>query len=72
MIHIAPEQPQKKAPPLDILEVRSRLVLRGLSLRAWAIRNGYWSQVVDHAVRGKRSGPKARRIVRQLKEDLGL
>ena len=58
--------------PLDVLEVRSLLVLRGTTLNAWAISRGWCGQYAHLAVHGKRRGPKARMIVEALKAELGV
>jgi len=57
---------------LDILAVRAELVRRGTNLHAWSRRFCWRSQYAQLAVRGKRGGPLARRIVETLKAELGL
>jgi len=72
MIRHESARAQEETAPLDIREVRAELILRGLSLSAWARGYGKASQYVQLAVRGKRRGPIARRIVAALKAELGL
>lgn len=57
---------------LPIKTVRGLLLLRGASLKAWSDAHGYSDGAVHHAIRGKRRGPKARQIVRELRDELGL
>lgn len=73
MISTASGREQKKpGAPLAVNEVRAAFVRRHTSMHAWARRRGYWPAYVDMAVRGRRGGPKARRIVAELKRELGL
>ncbi len=63
---------QKTPAPINLLTVRSMLVLRGDSLNAWAIRNKWSGKYAHLAVRGLRKGPKALLIVETLKAELGV
>jgi hypothetical protein len=65
-------QSQKKAPPLNWFAVRGHFVARGESAARWARRHGYIPAYVHLSATGLRAGPKARRIVSQLKAELGL
>ena len=57
--------------PLSIREVRAAFVFRGSSLSGWARKNGYSAELASMAVRGLRSGPLSRRIVAEVKRELG-
>ena len=45
---------------------KARLVREGISLRKWALANGYPVGSVYKAVRGTRHGPRSQRIREQL------
>ena len=61
-----------KKPDLDIRFVRASFVYRGDSLNAWAIRNGYNAMHVLRSIRGDYCGPKAKRVIEGLRNELGL
>ena len=63
---------ENEVPALNVNTVRGLLILRGSSVRAWSDRKGYRDAYVHLAIRGLRKGPKARRIVQELKEELGI
>ena len=50
--------------------IRSKLVRRGTSLRAWARANGHSPFTVYAAVNGLRAGKKSKQILEQLNRDL--
>jgi len=52
--------------------LRGLLLFKGLTLADWCRSRGEHPGTVHHALTGKRRGPKARRIVAELKEELGL
>ncbi len=63
---------RESAAPLCTREIRAAFVLRGTSLSSWAANNGYSPQLVFMAISGRRRGEMSRRIVSELKEELGL
>jgi len=63
---------KKTSADLKLNEVRGLLILGGTPLHHRALAKGYCSATVHLAVCGKRRGPLSRRIVRELKEELGL
>ena len=65
------KQPRNE-PPVDMLQVRAAFILRGDSLHGWVKRQGLASPFVDQALRGKRRGPKARRIVAMVIQELSV
>jgi hypothetical protein len=52
--------------------VRAFFVARGDTVRKWSVRNGYHPAYVELSGTGKRRGPKAGRIVADLKRETGL
>ncbi len=55
---------------MNYLHVRAHFVKRNSSLAKWAKRNGFGDDLVYLAVKGKRSGPTARKILRALEKEL--
>ncbi len=55
-----------------LLPVRVQLLIRGYSLRRWSIERGLAVDYVHRSISGQRRGPKARRIVRMIRKELGL
>lgn len=62
----------EKQPALPLNTVRGLLAFRGETIASWARRHGYSDAYVHLSMRGLRRGPKARRIVAELKADLGV
>jgi len=52
--------------------VRGLLLFRGMTLADWCRARGEHPGTVHHALTGRRRGPKARRIVEELKRELGI
>ena len=50
----------------NYLELRGKLISKGITLAEWAKRRSYPLNTVYNAANGKRRGKKARRILRQL------
>lgn len=57
---------------LDNNTVIGLMRLRQTTLTAWSHKNGLARPFVCLAMTGRRRGPKARMIVRMLREELGL
>lgn len=57
---------------LDNNTVVGLMRLRQTTLTAWSRKNGLCRPFVCLAMSGRRRGPKARMIVRMLREELGL
>lgn len=71
MINHSSNRGKKKDAPLDIRLVRSVLIRRGDTLNEWARRKGY-GPYAYLVVYGLRKGPKAERILEELRRDLGI
>ena len=52
-------------------EVRILLLRRGISLSAYCVQRGYTRQNLTAALKGTWNGPKARRLVLEVCQDLG-
>jgi hypothetical protein len=63
---------KKHEAPLSWNHVRAYFVARGDTVRKWSVRNGYHPAYVELSGTGKRRGPKAGRIVADLKRETGL
>lgn len=59
-------------PELDPLQVKIELLKRDLTLRSWALANGWDQSTVWRAVHRGSRGYASRMIIQQLKEDLWL
>jgi hypothetical protein len=57
---------------LDNNTVVGLMRLRQTTLADWSRKNGFGRPFVNMAMTGQRRGPKARRIVRMLRDELGL
>ena len=57
---------------LSINLVRGHLMLRGLTIKSWAVSHGFNHTAVHHAMAGRRIGPKHRQMVELLRKDCGL
>lgn len=53
-------------------DLRGLLLFRGLTLADWCRQHGEYPGTVHHALTGRRRGPKSKRIVMQLREELGI
>jgi len=67
-------KPTKKAPRLtvDPIEVKVALLRKGTTLQRWAHAHGYLQPTVWYAVHKLHQGPKSRRILTMLKQELGV
>ena len=63
---------KRKVRYLDIRYVRAAFVVRGDSLHAWARRNGYSPTHVLRSIRADYRGPKAKRVVDELRCELAM
>ena len=59
--------------PVPMHLVHGHLRIKGYgSVQDWARRHGHYPQYVQLALRGWRTSPYAKRIVAQVREELGL
>lgn len=65
-------KPKKETRQSLSAEVRSLLILRGTSLRAWARKNKLNETTVQKAIAGERTGPTAIKIRALITKELGL
>ena len=63
---------KKTADRLNTNTVIGLFRLRGTSMKAWCERNQLNRSYAWLSITGERNGPKARRIVRMIREELGL
>jgi len=60
-------------PVLDVRQVRGVLIMQGTSLAAWARAHGNANcGFIHQAISGRRRGPRAIRLLTQLRRDTGL
>ncbi|NQT91330.1 MAG: hypothetical protein HQ559_01115 [Lentisphaerae bacterium] len=57
---------------LPLKTVRGLLLLRGYTLQDWSEEHGYSNAFVHMSLTGKKRGPKALRIVDELRTELGI
>ena len=72
MVNTLPVRGAKKNPGIDLRYVRSVCVLNGTSFAEWCRRHGYSVAFAHMSATGKKHGPAAHRIVRELKEEFAL
>jgi hypothetical protein len=63
---------KKIEPALPVRTVRGLLLLRGTSLAEWSRGRGWPDAFVHQAITGKRRGPTARKILSEIRDELGL
>jgi gp16 family phage-associated protein len=66
------ENTSLKSSSLTLGQYKAEFVLRGSSIRKWAIEHKYNPSVVYDALSGARSGPQALRILKNVNNHLGL
>jgi len=58
----------RKNKSTDYRTIRAKLLTRGMTLRGFALENGYGVQTVYDAAKGRRAGPTSMIILQQLEE----
>jgi len=58
----------RKNKSTDYRTLRAKLLTQGMTLRMFALENGYGVQTVYDAAKGRRAGPTAMLILQQLEE----
>ena len=56
---------------MDLIKVRSALILKGSSLEQWCREHGYCSGFAHRSIMGERNGPLSQKLRRELLEELG-